>query len=239
MRIYATLKNSLAQVTILLSILTNFNIKAPDGLSSYTVPPEIAVWLSTGLSPEQQAVLLEAEKRRFERALAQEQLTEAEIKELEKSGAFQARPTIQDLTNALDIIKKWAWQVLKSQLQLLNLMSARGKELLYLLQKIAKSKELEESKANLQRELELISNEATQHIKNLSEMYEERKALVAEVQDFIRTIPPYPELAQVRDEARNIEESLALTIGSKKIASLMQDMNRIQHEADELSSILF
>ncbi len=207
-------KSNLAQVIVVLIVLINFSIKAPNGVPRSGIPPEIAAWLATGLSPEQQAALLEAEKRRLERAMAQAQLTKAEIKELEKTGAFTTRPTVQDIE------QRWANFVEEMQQNVNNYNQAHTatvdqlNNLLERLIKIDKAEasqtpeQLKKMRHDLHDEFQQLDNQARAVRDELEVQLRQFENMIVAAEDFLQAIPPYPDLGDTRQRARQLLNQL-------------------------------
>ncbi len=194
---------------ILLIVLYSVQLKAPDGLPS-GIPPEMADWLEFGLRPPQIEALLEAEQRRLERALAREQLTEAEIEELEKAGAFTSRSTAQDVEkNLLDFNEKLKndfhnyYQGHVITVKQFNALLNRMKEI----RKSEAGKTLEELtklRQDLNPELKILYNEGLKIRQDLDAQIIQVKNIISSAEEFFRSIPPYPELGDVRSQARTM-----------------------------------
>ncbi len=210
---YEFLKNRPALVIILLSAAISFTSKAPNGLASLR-PPEIAAWLATGLSPEQQAALLEAEKRRLEQALAQQQLTKAEIKALEKTGAFATRPTAQELEERLDELRALLKGDLDDYGQARDVTLHQFQNLLNRMTEIIKAEtnrtpgEVQKIRQALRPELQTIYDQVLKIKDDFEEQQDLLETIILDAEEFLQTIPPYPELGDVRGRARETLDSI-------------------------------
>ncbi len=211
---YKFLKNSPILVIILISAAISFTSKAPDGLASLR-PPEMAAWLEFGLRPAQTEALLEAEKKRLERALAeQQQLSEAEIKELEKMGAFAARPTLQELeerSEKLSALLKGALDNYEQAHdatvnQLRDLVNRTGN--IIKLEAHRSPEEVQKIRQALRPELQTLYDQALKIKDDLEKQQELLKTILADAEEFLQAIPPYPELGDIRGEAREMLDGM-------------------------------
>ncbi len=229
--------NSPIVITVLLVIGLSVRIKAPDGSFS-GIPPEVAVWLQSGLTPEQQATLFEAEKRRLERALAQEQLTEAEIKELELSGAFQARPTEQDIAEKLFAFSERLNKDIHDYYEANRITGARLADLLDWMVNMAEAemykitpKALKEFRESLRAQLLGVYEEAGAVGKELEMERKWVEDIMLNAQDFLHAIPPYPELTDIRGEAQELVDRVhklyktaSFDARAKRIKGIQEDV---------------